>query len=119
MSDNAQQPGLRNGETDAAGLPPRDDAADQKLLEDPNTWAVPSAQAGPPPNNVMLHAYGVMNERHSALLREMKDHGLGLWNLLRLADESSTDDAWNSRELETAATRLEEALLWAEKHFVM
>jgi len=119
MSDNAQ-PGLRNGETDSAGLPPRDDAADQKLLEDPATWApAPSAQVGPPPNNIMLHAYGVMNERHSSLLREMKDHGLGLWNLLRLADESGTDDAWNSRELETAATRLEEALLWAEKHFVM
>lgn len=122
MSDNVQQPagGLRNGETDSAGLPPRDDAADQAKLNDPETWApTPSAQPAPPANNIMLHAYGALNERHAALLRDMKDTGLGLWNLLRLADESGTEEAWNSRELETAATRLEEALLWAEKHFVM
>jgi hypothetical protein len=116
MSDNAQP--LRNGEDDGAGLPPRDEAADQKKLDDLATWA-PSPQPSPPPNNVMLHAYGSLSDRHAGLLREMKDGGLGLWNLLRLADESGTDEAWNSRELETAATRLEEALLWAEKHFVM
>jgi hypothetical protein len=80
---------------------------------------MPSQQPAPPANNVMLHGYAVLGERHAALLRDMKDSGLGLWNLLRIADESGTDAAWNSRELELAALRLEEALMWAEKHFVM
>ena len=120
MSDNAQPGGgLKNGETDAGGLPQRDDAADQAKLDNPEMWAGPIPQAAPPGNNVMLHAYAMMNERHAAMLREMKDQGLGLWNLLRIADESGLEEAWNSRELEHAATRLEEALLWAEKHFVM
>jgi hypothetical protein len=133
MSDNAQPAGgLKNGE-DPGGLPPRDDAADQAALEDPATWdtsgsmrvsggaagAEPSQQPAPPANNVMLHGYAVLGERHAALLRDMKDSGLGLWNLLRIADESGTDAAWNSRELELASLRLEEALMWAEKHFVM
>lgn len=122
MSDNAQPSSpARNGKDDGAGLPPRDDAADQARLDDPATWAgaAPQTAAAPPVNNIMLHAYGALNDRHAALLREMKDSGLGLWNLLRLADESGFEDAWNSRELEEAAKRLEESLMWAEKYFVM
>jgi hypothetical protein len=120
MSDNAQpSAGPRNGQDD--NPPPRDDAADQARLDELGSWTSlgPQVGAAPPANNVMLHAYGALNERHTALLREMKDSGLGLWNLLRLADESGSEDAWNSRELEQAAARLEESLMWAEKHFVM
>jgi hypothetical protein len=126
MSDNAQPVGgLRNGEDDGAGLPPRDDAADQRKLEElaweapPTGWSPSPQPVAPPANNVMLHAYGVMSERHAQMLRDMKDCGLTLWGLMRLADDSVTDGPWNSRELETAATRLEESLLWAEKHFVV
>lgn len=59
-------------------------------------------------NNVMRHAYRVLTDEEKALMQEIKDDGLALWNKI--------DGIGASRELSVAKTKLEEAVMWAVKH---
>ena len=118
MSD--AQPRRPNGESEP--LPQRDDDQDRQTLLNPDTWReaesnqnLTSAEVG---NNIMLHGYRQLAEPQQMALRNLKDLALNLWNELHVIDGSSAGrPEFNSRELETAAVRLEEAMLWAEKHF--
>lgn len=59
-------------------------------------------------NNVMRHQYRVLDEDEKAQMLAIKDAGLNFYNLLRSIGDS--------RELALAATRVEEAVMWATKH---
>lgn len=58
-------------------------------------------------NNVMRHAYRVLNEDEKAQMQKVKDMGLEFWNLI--------DSLGSDRELSNAKTRIEEAVMWATK----
>lgn len=59
-------------------------------------------------NNVMRHAYRVLSDAEKAQMQAIKDKGLELHDLIRLVGAS--------RELSLAATKTEEAVMWAVKH---
>jgi hypothetical protein len=59
-------------------------------------------------NNVMRHEYHVLSDAEKSLLKAVKDKGL---ELLELVQSIGT-----SRELSLAATKTEEAVMWAVKH---
>lgn len=59
-------------------------------------------------NNVTRHQYRVLDEDEKAQMLAIKDAGLNFYNLLRSIGDS--------RELALAATRVEEAVMWATKH---
>lgn len=59
-------------------------------------------------NNVMRHAYRVLNDEEKAQMQAIRDKGLELWNFL--------DGIGQSRELSLAKTHAEEVVMWAVKH---
>lgn len=59
-------------------------------------------------NNVMRHQYRVLSDDEKALMQQIKDEGLALYNLF--------ENAGNSRELSIAKTKVEEAVMWGVKH---
>lgn len=58
--------------------------------------------------NVMRHAYRVLTEGEKAKMQAVKDAGLALYELIK--------GIGTSRELSLAATKTEEAVMWAVKH---
>lgn len=68
-------------------------------------------------NNVMRHAYRVLSETEKEQMRLLKDKGLEFFNLLHTIGETDpAGDKLASRELSLAATKTEEAVMWAVKH---
>jgi hypothetical protein len=59
-------------------------------------------------NNVMRHEYRVLNDDEKALMKAIKDKGRELHELIQSIGKS--------RELSLAATKTEEAVMWAVKH---
>lgn len=59
-------------------------------------------------NNVMRHAYRVLSDDEKAQMQAIKDKGLELHTLIQ--------GIGKSRELSLAATKTEEAVMWAVKH---
>lgn len=59
-------------------------------------------------NNVMRHEYRVLAEREKEAMRQVKDKGAELLALIQSLGAS--------RELSIAATKTEEAVMWAVKH---
>ena len=59
-------------------------------------------------NNVMRHAYRVLSDAEKAQMQAIKDKGLELHALV--------ESIGKSRELSLAATKVEEAVMWAVKH---
>lgn len=59
-------------------------------------------------NNVMRHEYRVLTEEEKQQMKTIKDKGAYL-----LAEINTLSD---SREVEIARTRVEEAIMWAVKH---
>lgn len=59
-------------------------------------------------NNVMRHAYRVLSDDEKATMQAIKDKGLELHDLIQSVGKS--------RELSLAATKTEEAVMWAVKH---
>jgi hypothetical protein len=59
-------------------------------------------------NNVMRHEYRVLDDIEKKQMLAIKDAGLNFYKLLK--------DIGDSRELALAATRIEEAVMWATKH---
>ena len=96
---------------------------------DPPAWAAPAlaqpvtlANETPSavPNNVMLHAYATLTQGELEVLADIKDGALAMWNTLKQVDQTSAEDReFQSRELSHAAARLEECVLWVEKHFLV
>lgn len=74
-------------------------------------------------NNVMRHEYRVLSEEEKALMKRIKDLGREFHELvhsIRRRDTANSDvnplRTPVSRELSIAATRIEEAVMWAVKH---
>jgi hypothetical protein len=59
-------------------------------------------------NNVMRHAYRVLSDEEKAQMQAIKDAGLAFHDLVK--------SVGTSRELSLAATKIEEAVMWAVKH---
>lgn len=59
-------------------------------------------------NNVMRHQYRVLSDAEKAQMQAIKDKGLELHALI--------ESIGKSRELSLAATKTEEAVMWAVKH---
>jgi hypothetical protein len=59
-------------------------------------------------NNVMRHEYKVLNDAEKLYMKTIKDMGLTFHNAL--------DGLGQSRELDLAKTKIEEAVMWAVKH---
>ena len=59
-------------------------------------------------NNVMRHQYRVLSDAEKAQMQALKDKGLELHALI--------ESVGKSRELSLAATKTEEAVMWAVKH---
>jgi hypothetical protein len=59
-------------------------------------------------NNVMRHAYRVLDDTEKAQMRAVKDKGLELHALI--------ESIGKSRELSLALTKVEESVMWAVKH---
>lgn len=71
-------------------------------------------------NNVMRHEYRVLNDVEKALMKEVKDTGLGFTafvdHIAQATARNSDEAARGSRELSIAKTKIEEAVMWAVKH---
>lgn len=79
-------------------------------------------------NNTMRHKYRVLDDTEKAYMQMVKDQGLGFLLLLHaignkvppsaIGDEPTPPEGapQKSRELANAATRIEEAVMWAVKH---
>lgn len=59
-------------------------------------------------NNVMRHEYRVLSDEEKAIMKAVKDKGRELHELIKSMGVS--------RELSIAATKTEEAVMWAVKH---
>jgi hypothetical protein len=59
-------------------------------------------------NNTMRHQYRVLSDAEKAQMQAVKDKGLELHELIASLGKS--------RELSLAATKTEEAVMWAVKH---
>ena len=59
-------------------------------------------------NNTMRHQYRVLTDSEKAQMQTIKDKGLELHELITSIGKS--------RELSLAATKTEEAVMWAVKH---
>ena len=59
-------------------------------------------------NNVMRHEYRVLSDLEKQQMQAIKDKGLELHDLIK--------SIGTSRELSLAATKTEEAVMWAVKH---
>lgn len=100
----------------------RDDAADTAALEALRQTVVAAEQAQQQPvqpaSNVMLHQPRALTDWQNEKLALLKDIALVLNNELHTIDGSEpTQPEFYARELDQAALKLEECLLWAEKHF--
>jgi hypothetical protein len=69
---------------------------------------VDSASDARTANNVMRHAYRILSESEKQKMAAIKDKGLELYELIK--------GIGTSRELSLAATKTEEAVMWAVKH---
>lgn len=71
-------------------------------------------------NNVMRHEYKVLNDQEKSHMQAVKDKGLEFFQLLQsIGSEPMTEGKpvkFSSRELSLAATKVEEAVMWAVKH---
>lgn len=68
-------------------------------------------------NNVMRHAYRVLSDEEKAHMQALKDEGLAFVELLhRIGGTDPAGERQASRELSTAQTKIEEAVMWAVKH---
>lgn len=68
-------------------------------------------------NNVMRHQYRVLSEDEKWRMQLLKDKGLEFLNILHaIGGTSPSSDRFASRELSLAATKTEEAVMWAVKH---
>lgn len=68
-------------------------------------------------NNVMRHQYRVLSDDEKAHMLALKDAGLDFLALLHaIGGTSPSSDRFASRELSLAATKTEEAVMWAVKH---
>lgn len=72
------------------------------------TAYVDSASDARTVNNVMRHAYRVLDDEDKRLMQAVKDKGAELYELFSRCGES--------RELSLAKTNLEQAVMWAVKH---
>lgn len=59
-------------------------------------------------NNVMRHAYRVLNDGEKSEMQKVKDDGLAFHQFI--------DGIGQSREISIAKTKIEEAVMWAVKH---
>ncbi len=59
-------------------------------------------------NNAVRHAYRVLNEQEKADMVRLKDLGAAFLQ--------ACSDIGHSREMSIAATKIEEAVMWAVKH---
>jgi hypothetical protein len=59
-------------------------------------------------NNVMRHQYRVLSDAEKAQMQAVKDKGIELHEMIQSIGKS--------RELSLAATKTEEAVMWAVKH---
>ena len=69
---------------------------------------VPSESDSRTVNNTMRHAYRVLSDAEKANMVQIKDKGLEFLELVQSLGKS--------RELSLAATKIEEAVMWAVKH---
>lgn len=67
-------------------------------------------------NNVMRHQYRVLTQEEKDTMLAIKDAGLDFHNLLTSKFGRDPDGKWLSREISIAATKIEEAVMWAVKH---
>lgn len=68
-------------------------------------------------NNVMRHNYRVLNEEEKNQMQGIKDMGMQFYNYLHgIGGTNMDNDKLASRELSLAATKIEEAVMWAVKH---
>ncbi len=68
-------------------------------------------------NNVMRHEYRVLDDTERESMKSVKDLGLLFTQLLhKIGGTEQTQDRQGSRELSTAQTKMEEAVMWATKH---
>ncbi len=61
-------------------------------------------------NNVMRHEYKVLSDDEKLAMQKIKDLGLEFHTYLHSLSKTG------SRELSTAKTKIEEAVMWAVKH---
>lgn len=59
-------------------------------------------------NNVMRHEYRVLSDAEKEQMKTIKDMGLAFHDYVKSVGQS--------RELSLAATKIEEAVMWAVKH---
>lgn len=100
----------------------RDENADNAALAELRQEAAAAQQAQPqavqPTSNIMLHQTRDMTDWQIEKLSLLRDIALVLNGELHTIDGSNpAQSEFYSRELDQAALKLEEALLWAEKHF--
>ena len=69
---------------------------------------VPSESDSRTVNNTMRHAYRVLSDAEKANMVQIKDKGLEFLELVQSLGKS--------RVLSLAATKIEEAVMWAVKH---
>lgn len=68
-------------------------------------------------NNTMRHQYRVLTDEEKAQMTGLKDAGLDFLEMLHaIGGTSPAGDRFASRELSLAATKIEEAVMWAVKH---
>lgn len=67
-------------------------------------------------NNVMRHQYRVLTDAEKEWMQRIKDDGLKFWELLHDCGNTEYGSQFASRELSLAATKIEEAVMWAVKH---
>ena len=70
--------------------------------------SVSSTSDGRTVNNTMRHAYRVLSDAEKANMQTIKDKGLEFHEFI--------SGLGKSRELSLAATKIEEAVMWAVKH---
>jgi hypothetical protein len=62
-------------------------------------------------NNVMRHQYRILSDDEKSNMEEIKNLGLDFWDALGKLGETG-----ESRELDIARGKIEEAVMWAVKH---
>lgn len=68
-------------------------------------------------NNVMRHQYRVLDEKDKENMQGVKDLGKQFYEFLHFVGKTDPSEPnFSSRELALAATKIEEAVMWAVKH---
>jgi len=113
-----------NGHAAPQVFSPPDPTAGGSLLPPAHYFQQPEPPPPQPPpapyqaTNLFLHGYRQLTEQQAHALRSVKDLALMLFRQLHALEGSALDEPdFNSRELQQAGLRLEESLLWVEKHF--